>query len=471
MLSLTAAIFSALLLLLILFPAGKAEAWAQWRGNNGVGLKWDRREIDVEASVGGSSSDTCMPKAQGLDLYEYGPCWEDVIRSAADRWYRIDARLRMNITSSSEEPGCVSGDSTNTVTADNTICGRAFDERSLAITVNRYNPQTGVILESDISFNTSYAYWNSYSGALRSTSNGDTLVDMHRVALHEFGHTWGLDHPDEAGQIVASMMNSKISDIDRLQPDDIAGILAIYGSAGSSGGAGDPVRAILHAIAPVTNGDQSTLRIRCEDEERDCAVFLDCTDQTNGTGFSGALSEEIPAGGTRALSSAEIMQITGGSPWQKRLACKLRSPRQISGQVWTRSGEGVLINNTGIAEPSSEEDEYIVRLHSIPAPGSADESNIRVYCPVDAEPGCGDIAIRCWRDDGTLHEGMLDSVKKGSVAHFQSQRLAELIGHRWQGMELSCRLASSFRISAQILTRTGANALVNNSEVSLIRTQ
>ncbi|WP_025771854.1 matrixin family metalloprotease [Thioalkalivibrio sp. HK1] len=467
---LATAVFAITFFLPITLPMGMAEAWVQWRSESGEPLKWDRREIEMEARLGGNEGATCLPRAEGVELYEFGPCWEDVVRSAADQYYRTDARLRIDITSSPAERTCIIGDGTNTITVGDTYCGYAFGDRSVAIAFNRYTIKNGIILESDVVFNTAVT-WNSYSGPRRRLSNDTMLFDMHRVAIHEFGHTWGLYHPDESGQTVAAIMNSAVSDIDRLQPDDIEGILAIYGSKGISAGAADPPRVVLQAIAPITAEDRSTIRIRCEDEQSDCPVFLDCTDQGSGRAFSGALSDQIPAGGSFALSSADIVRITGGTPWDKRLTCKLRSPRDVSGQVWTRSGNGVLINNTAVAEPSYSEERYTVRLYSIPAPGGVDESNIRVHCPIDAHSDCDDIAIRCWEDDGTLHEGSLETVERGSVEHFQSQRLADLIDHRWQGMGLSCKLVSSFGITAQILTRTGGNALVNNSEVGRLPMQ
>ncbi len=38
----------------------------------------------------------------------------------------------------------------------------------------------------------------------------------------------GLDHPDDAGQTVTAIMNSRVSDLDTTQPDDLAGIRSIY---------------------------------------------------------------------------------------------------------------------------------------------------------------------------------------------------------------------------------------------------
>jgi matrixin len=61
----------------------------------------------------------------------------------------------------------------------------------------------------------------------------DLLVyDFHRVAIHEFGHTVGLDHPDQVQpkQTVIAIMNSRVSDLDTLAQDDINGATAIYGT-------------------------------------------------------------------------------------------------------------------------------------------------------------------------------------------------------------------------------------------------
>ena len=106
----------------------------------------------------------------------------------------------------------------------NTAFGKAFGSGTLAVT--QYHSNGNVMDESDTAFNNAYT-WDSYRGPQRSG-----VIDFHRVALHEFGHALGLDHPDEAvpAQYVVAVMNSHVSDIDSLQSDDINGALALYGS-------------------------------------------------------------------------------------------------------------------------------------------------------------------------------------------------------------------------------------------------
>ena len=79
--------------------------------------------------------------------------------------------------------------------------------------------------------------WNSYRGNVRASG----VWDIRRVALHEFGHVLGLDHPDQNGQQVDAIMNSILGNLDSLTADDIAGAQSMYGS-GTAGNITFPPR-------------------------------------------------------------------------------------------------------------------------------------------------------------------------------------------------------------------------------------
>lgn len=141
--------------------------------------------------------------------------------SAADAlniWNNYLVHMKFaSIVSSPLQP--TDGDSDNSAFFSNTVYGESFGNRVLAVTLT--STRGSVFREADVIFN-NHETWNSYRGPLQSSQ------DFHRVALHEFGHVLGLDHPDDAGQHVTAIMNSVISDLDTLAADDIAGAQAVY---------------------------------------------------------------------------------------------------------------------------------------------------------------------------------------------------------------------------------------------------
>lgn len=116
------------------------------------------------------------------------------------------------------------GDDEMSVMFDSKVFGTKFGTGVLAVTL--LADRNGNMEETDTVFNNAIA-WDSYRGPLTPP-----VFDFHRVAIHEFGHTLGLDHPDQAQpkQFVNAIMNSIISDLDTLAQDDINGITSIYGT-------------------------------------------------------------------------------------------------------------------------------------------------------------------------------------------------------------------------------------------------
>ena len=161
----------------------------------------------------------------GLPLW--GPCWDDAARHAAQQWNAAGAQFQFRFQSPSQPAGvsCTEDqiDEMNTALWTPNVCGRAWGANVVAIT-GRWVFQNGEINDADVLFNRNLT-WNVYTGPARRA------VEFHRVAMHEFGHVLGLAHPDDHGQRVTALMNSAANNIDRLQPDDIAGVRAIYGTA------------------------------------------------------------------------------------------------------------------------------------------------------------------------------------------------------------------------------------------------
>ena len=114
-------------------------------------------------------------------------------------------------------------DANTSVIMSSTFYGMTFGGNTLAVTL--VTPRDNHLVEADVIFNSDWE-WDSYRGS--GVPGG--RPDFRRVALHEFGHVVGLDHPDDAGQHVTAIMNSIISTIDTLQADDINGGKSIYDS-------------------------------------------------------------------------------------------------------------------------------------------------------------------------------------------------------------------------------------------------
>jgi hypothetical protein len=116
-----------------------------------------------------------------------------------------------------------SGNDGNTsVTMASNVYGESFGSGVLAITL--VTPRDQNLIEADVIFNNKYQF-DSYRGQLLPG-----VQDFHRIALHEFGHIVGLDHPNQAKppQTVVAIMNSTVGNIDSLQQDDIDGAKSIY---------------------------------------------------------------------------------------------------------------------------------------------------------------------------------------------------------------------------------------------------
>ena len=160
-----------------------------------------------------------------------GTNYSSSVVAALDAWNAVIRDLQLSGAISTAAAGANS-DGVNQMFFSSSTYGQAWGSSTIAVTTTITGGQlpdgTRRRTEADVLFNSGKT-WNSYRGALQ----GGTL-DIRRVALHELGHALGLDHPDESGQTVTAIMNSRVSDVDALQRDDLDGVQRLYGVPGVS---------------------------------------------------------------------------------------------------------------------------------------------------------------------------------------------------------------------------------------------
>ena len=182
--------------------------------DNGTPLAWVKdRTVVIQLSLGSGTR----------NLRDGFTSFNDSAIDALQTWNPHLAHLQFSwIKNSPVTPA--EGDDEMSVIFDNKIFGDNFGTGVLAVTLLAY--RNGNFEETETVFNNAIS-WDSYRGNLTPP-----IFDFHRVAIHEFGHTLGLDHPDQAQpkQSVIAIMNSRVSDLDTLAQDDINGVTAIYGT-------------------------------------------------------------------------------------------------------------------------------------------------------------------------------------------------------------------------------------------------
>lgn len=162
----------------------------------------------------------------GQMLQDGSTTWNLAAAPSIDAWNAQMGNIQIAAVMDSTKP-ISSGDGINSASFSSTVFGDSFGNGVLAVTYYRSLGTT--MTEADILFNTAPKF-DSYRGNLQFDSQGKCICDIQRVFLHELGHALGLTHPDSAGQNVAAVMNSVVSNLSQLAADDEAGIQFLYGA-------------------------------------------------------------------------------------------------------------------------------------------------------------------------------------------------------------------------------------------------
>jgi DNA-binding beta-propeller fold protein YncE len=182
--------------------------------------------------------------------------WNGSAADALGLWNRQLGTVRLSWVANSTAPRG-QNDGRNSAFFSNTVFGETFGEDILAVTVWWSTASDhSITREADVIFNTAF-HLNSCRGPLQHDQSGN-VYDFHRIALHEFGHVLGLDHPDDYHQGVPALMNSVYSDLDHLVQDDIDGVKFLYEAriTSSQFGAGNQLEPFVFQVT-ANNGPLS----------------------------------------------------------------------------------------------------------------------------------------------------------------------------------------------------------------------
>ncbi|HTD67625.1 MAG TPA: matrixin family metalloprotease [Candidatus Limnocylindria bacterium] len=173
------------------------------------GLRWPAGEIPMNLQLDATRDSQFLSDGKAS--------WNEVAEEALAIWNSELSYVQFTSFTSSQRGD---GNGHNEVFFSTNAYGHPLGDRVLAITtawkIGSERVEGDTIVNSDVA-------WDSLRGPI-----GFFDFDLRRVLIHEFGHTLGLDHPDEARQVVVAVMNSIVSDLDTLALDDIHGVRALY---------------------------------------------------------------------------------------------------------------------------------------------------------------------------------------------------------------------------------------------------
>ena len=157
----------------------------------------------------------------GARVAPSGTSWNDAFQQAMSEWSNRTNFHFFSLENSFADP-CID-DGKNGVNFTLSVCGAAFGTNVIAVTLLSFTVDN-VHVETDILFNGDET-WDVFSGPPQLR-----VREFGRTAVHELGHSVGLDHENTGSAIMVPETGS----LEVPQADDINGTNAIYPSPGSN---------------------------------------------------------------------------------------------------------------------------------------------------------------------------------------------------------------------------------------------
>ncbi|MFW6058128.1 MAG: matrixin family metalloprotease [Persicimonas sp.] len=198
-------------------------------GQTPMAVHWNTRCVDYEMSQKGSQN--IIDESKGsVELEDL----RDEVRRSFAAWTAVDCSDMtlvdggLSDVQKSSTESVENSDDTNLVIWRDDSWSDVASANAFALTSVTFNPESGVIVDADIEFNTEMY---DYSITDEPPSNH---VDLRNTMTHEAGHFIGLDHTDVTEATMFATAPLGETDKRNLHHDDIEGICRTYPSTNAS---------------------------------------------------------------------------------------------------------------------------------------------------------------------------------------------------------------------------------------------